>query len=129
MSLNGAMRASARGLTAERMRMDLISVNLANANSMRTPFAEAYQARVAVLSASQDGPKIERIELDRSDFRRVNDPGNPLADGEGFVTYTNVNPINQMVDMMSAQRSYEANIAAFNAAKTMNRSALSIGRV
>lgn len=129
MSLNGAMRASARGLTAERMRMDLISVNLANANSMRTPQGEAFQARVAVLSASQDGPKIERIELDKSEFRRVNDPAHPMADAQGFVTFTNVNPINQMVDMMSAQRSYEANIAAFNAAKSMNRSALSIGRV
>lgn len=129
MSLNGAMRASARGLSAERTRMDLTSVNLANANSMKTAFSEAYRGRIAILSGSPEGPKIDRIVADQSEFRRVPDAGNPNADADGFVTYSNVNPIHQMVDMMSAQRSYEANIAAFNSAKSMNRMALTIGRV
>ena len=129
MSLNGAMRASARGLSAERTRMDLTSVNLANANSMKVGFNDAYRARIAILSASPEGPKIEKIVADQSDFRRVQDLGNPNADAKGWVTYSNVNPIHQMVDMMSAQRSYEANIAAFNSAKSMNRMALTIGRV
>jgi len=128
MSLNGAMRASARGLAAERTRMDLTSVNLANANSMRTASSEAFQARIAILTATPEGPKIERIIADQTPFRVVDDPGNPNSI-DGVVTYSNVNPVFQMVDMMSAQRSYEANIAAFNAAKTMNRTALSIGRV
>lgn len=128
MSLNGAMRASARGLAAERTRMDLTSVNLANANSMRTATSEAFQARIAILTATPEGPKVERIIPDQTPFRVVDDPGNPNAI-DGVVTYSNVNPVFQMVDMMSAQRSYEANIAAFNAAKTMNRTALSIGRV
>ncbi len=127
MSLNGAMRASARGLAAERTRMDLTSVNLANANSMRTASSEAFQARIAILTATPEGPKVERIIEDLTPFRVVDDPGNPNAIN-GVVTYSNVNPVFQMVDMMSAQRSYEANIAAFNAAKGMNRSALNIGR-
>lgn len=128
MSLSGAMRASAQGLTAERMRMDLISVNLANANSMTTPAGEAFRRRVAILEGTQDGPRISRIIQDPTELRRVNDPSNPFANAQGDVFYSNIQPIKEMVDMMSAQRSYEANIAAFNAAKGMNQSALTIGR-
>lgn len=128
MNLVGAMRLSASGLTAERARMDLISANLANANSMRTPFEDAYRRRVAVLAATPEGVKIQKIEVDRSELRREADPTHPYADAEGYVYYSNIQPVREMVDMISANRAYEANIAAFNSAKTMVRSALNIGR-
>jgi flagellar basal-body rod protein FlgC len=128
MTLNGSLASTARGLAAERARMDVISVNLANANSMTTPTSEAFRRRVAILEGTEDGPRIARIIADPSDLRQVNDPTSPFADARGNVYYSNVQPIKEMVDMMSAQRSYEANIAAFNAAKGMNQSALNIGR-
>ena len=129
MTLSQAMRASSTGLTAERFRMDVISTNIANANSMRTKGKEAYRRQVVVLSGDESGVKIERIANDMSDLRREIEPGNPEADAEGFVYYTNVEPITEMVDMISASRAYEANVASFNSAKGMLKSALTIGEV
>lgn len=129
MTLSQAMRASSTGLAAERFRMDVISTNIANANSMRTKTDEAYRRQVVVLTGDENGVRIERIADDLSDFRKEADPGNPNADAEGFVYYTNVKPIHEMVDMIGATRAYEANVAAFNSAKGMMRSALSIGEV
>jgi len=129
MTLSNAMRASASGLAAERFRMDVISTNIANANSISTPDGEAYRRQFVIFSGDENGVRIERIVQDLRDLRREVDPGNPYADDEGFVYYSNVQPITEMVDMISATRSYEANIAAFNSAKGMLRSALSIGEV
>jgi flagellar basal-body rod protein FlgC len=129
MTLSQAMRISSTGLAAERFRMDVISTNIANANSMRTSQNEAFRRQVVVLTGDQNGVKIERIADDLSDFRKESDPGNPNADANGFVYYTNVKPIHEMVDMIGATRAYEANVAAFNSAKGMLRSALSIGDV
>ncbi|MCG9894924.1 MAG: flagellar basal body rod protein FlgC [Fimbriimonadaceae bacterium] len=126
--LGSSFRVTAAGLAAERMRMDVISVNLANANSQRTDTQEAFRSRVAILTATETGPKIQRIALDDTPMRRVLDPGNPFADAQGYTEFSNVQPVREMVNLMSAQRSYEANIAAFNSAKGMIRSALNIGR-
>ena len=127
MTLSRAMSASSTGLAAERFRMDVISTNIANANSMRTGTDEAYRRQIVVLSGDERGVRIERIANDLSELRRESEPGNPNADGDGFVYYTNVKPISEMVDMIGATRAYEANVAAFNAAKGLMRSALSIG--
>ena len=127
MTLSNAMRASASGLAAERFRMDVISTNIANANSISTPDGEAYRRQFVIFSGDENGVRIERIVQDLRDLRREVDPGNPYADDEGFVYYSNVQPITEMVDMIGATRSYEANIAAFNSAKGMLRSALTIG--
>ena len=129
MTLSNAMRASASGLAAERFRMDVISTNIANANSISTPDGEAYRRQFVIFSGDENGVRIERIVQDLRDLRREVDPGNPYADDEGFVYYSNVQPITEMVDMIGATRSYEANIAAFNSAKGMLRSALTIGEV
>ncbi len=129
MTIGRAMNLAASGMHAERLRMDVTSANIANANSMRTPFQDAYRRQVVVLSGSPEtGVKVESIEADQSELRQVHDPGNPNAIG-GIVYYSNVDPIKEMVNMMTANRAYEANIAAFNAAKGMSRSALSIGKV
>ena len=127
MTLSRAMRASSTGLTAERFRMDVISTNIANANSIRTHDKDAYHRQMVVLSGDENGVHIERLMQDPRELRKEHDPGNPFADAEGFVYYSNVQPISEMVDMIGATRAYEANVAAFNAAKGMLRSALSIG--
>jgi flagellar basal-body rod protein FlgC len=129
MTINSALRASASGLHAERMRLDTISSNIANANSISTPNQEAYRRKIIVLEATEDGVKISKVMDDQSDLREVPEPDNPMADADGNVFYSNVNPIYEMIDMMSATRAYEANVAAFNSSKGMLQAALSIGRV
>ena len=131
MSVTSAMRIAASGMTAERFRMDVISSNIANANSMQVKGGpEPYRRRDVVLQGDANGVKIVGVvqdPIEQRPFREVYDPGNPNAVG-GFVTYTNVEPVFEMVNMMSASRAYEANVAAFNSAKSMVRSALNIGR-
>lgn len=128
-TLSSAMRASASGLNVERFRMDVISSNIANANSMRVDGRDPYRRQDVEVVGDIRGVKIARLVQDASEFRRVYDKGNPNADDQGFVTFSNVDPIREMVNMMSATRAYEANIAAFNSAKGMVRAALGIGKI
>lgn len=131
MPISGAMRIAASGMTAERFRMDVISSNIANANSMQVKGGpEPYRRRDVVLQGDVNGVKIVGVvqePIEQRPFRQVYDPGNPNA-VDGYVNYTNVEPVYEMVNMMSASRAYEANVAAFNSAKSMMRSALNIGR-
>ena len=130
MRLNTAMKMSASGMTAERFRMDVISSNIANANSTSVNGQSAYRRRTVELTTAEDGVRINSIVEDQSNFREVYEPGNPNADRvSGMVTYSNVDPLKEMVDMMSATRAYEANVSAFNSAKGMVRSALNIGKL
>ncbi|MCH7904075.1 MAG: flagellar basal body rod protein FlgC [Armatimonadetes bacterium] len=128
MTLSNAMRISSTGMTAERFRMDVISSNIANANSMRTADQDAYRRQMVILSGNEFGVTIERILQDASPLRMVQEPGNPLADADGYVFYSNVNPVYEMIDMIGATRAYEANVAAFKSAKGMLRAALTIGQ-
>lgn len=129
MTLSGAMRSSASGLSAERFRMDVISSNIANANSVGVNGQDPYRRREVVLEGGPNGVQVRALIEDRSPFRVVHDPDHPSADGDGNVRYTNVEPITEMVNMLSAGRAYEANVAAFNSAKGMMRNALQIGKV
>jgi len=129
MTLSNAMRTSSTGMTAERYRMDIISGNIAGANTMRTPEKDAHRRQLVVLEGDENGVRIVGTQTDASDLRKVSDPGNELADAEGFVYYSNVRPIEEMVDMIGASRAYEANVAAFNSARGMIKSALTIGKM
>jgi flagellar basal-body rod protein FlgC len=133
MGLLSTMKISASGLSAERLRMDLIADNLANANTTRTAKGAPYQRKVAVFEPIEDGAlgggvKVAAIESDRTPPRVVHQPGHPDADANGYVTYPNVNMVYEMVDLITASRAYEANISAFNAAKGMVMRALEMGR-
>lgn len=129
-SLSKSLAISSSGMNAERFRMDVISGNIANANSMKQKGgADPYRRREVVLKGGPEGVEVVAVVEDTSDFRRIKDPENPNADAQGFVTYSNVEPVLEMVNMMSASRSYEANIAAFNSTKTMMKAALQIGKV
>jgi flagellar basal-body rod protein FlgC len=142
-----ALDVSASGLTAQRLRMDTISQNIANANTTRTEKGTPYRRKVVVfeekspgtpfsqyLSESSkgriagNGVRVARIDEDPSDFRKVYDPGHPDADNEGYVRMPNVDILTEMVNMISATRSYEANVTAINTTKSMAVKALEIGK-
>ncbi|SHI40613.1 flagellar basal-body rod protein FlgC [Clostridium cavendishii DSM 21758] len=133
-SLFGALRISASGLSAERLRMDTISSNIANANTTRGENGKPYVRKVAVFQENLDsargfnGVKAVGIEEDKSPLKKVYDPSNPDADNTGYVTMPNVNILNEMADMISASRSYEANVDTLNSEKSMFSKALEIGR-
>ena len=145
MRLFSAIEASASGLTAERLRLDLIASNLANAESTKTENGGAYRRKVALFTPNAaryslrdrlarqccERPRGVRVygnAEDQSPLKRVYSPGHPEADEEGYVTYPNVDVVTEMVDMMAATRAYEANVTAIEAAKTMAQRALDLFR-
>jgi flagellar basal-body rod protein FlgC len=142
------LKTAGSALTAQRLRMDVISSNLANAEATSTPeggpykrervvFAPALRDSFAKLGGSTDpnmrgvssgGVQVNKIVQDDAAPRMVFDPTHPDADADGFVAYPNVDMVTEMTDMLSATRSYEANITIVNVAKAMAQRALEIGR-
>jgi flagellar basal-body rod protein FlgC len=129
------MQISATGLAAERLRMDTITSNMANASTTRSADGSGpYVRRMAVfqeaLDANKDMAGVKAVEIakDTSPLRKVYDPSHPDADATGYVTMPNVNVLNEMADMMVATRSYEANADTFSALKSMFSKALEIGK-
>ena len=122
---------SASALSAQRARLDVIASNIANVETTRTPTGGPYRRLQPVFASRTGGTAgvdMIGIAVDPRQPRRTYQPGHPDADAEGFVAYPNVNIVEEMVDMVSATRSYEANAAAFNAAKTMAQHTLDLGR-
>ncbi len=136
MNAFSSMQISATGLAAERLRMDTISSNMANASTTRNAKGEKspYVRKIAVFQEALDskkqmaGVKAVGIEEDKSPLRREYNPNHPDADNDGYVTMPNVNVLNEMADMMVASRSYEANVDTLNALKSMFSKALEIGK-
>jgi flagellar basal-body rod protein FlgC len=136
------MRISSSGLSAERLRMDTISSNIANATTTRGENGKPYVRKIAVFQENlvkelgktgegEDqrlGVKAVGIVEDEAPLRKVYDPSHPDADAEGYVTMPNVNILNEMADMIAATRAYEANVSAMSAEKSMFTKALEIGR-
>ncbi|MHB8635277.1 MAG: flagellar basal body rod protein FlgC [Fimbriimonadaceae bacterium] len=129
MSLNAALRVSASGLTAERFRMDVISGNIANANTSSVNGKDPYRRRTVLLTGDANGVTVEGVVTDGSQLPTKVDFADPNHDAMGRVRVSNVQPVKEMVDMLSASRAYEANVAAFNSAKEMIKDALTIGKV
>ncbi|MCR8746717.1 flagellar basal body rod protein FlgC [Romboutsia lituseburensis] len=134
MSVFSGMRISASGLSAERMRMDVISSNVANVKTTRTEEGGAYRRKVASFEENYDeklgmlGVKTVAIEEDKSPLRKLYEPNHPDADEQGYVEYPNVDLLVEMSDLISASRAYESNIDTLNAQKGMISKALEIGR-
>jgi len=131
----GALAISHSGLRSQRIRLDLIANNIANINTTRTPQGGPFRRQLAVFSANpleptpiSDGRGVEvsQIVPDMSPFKTVYDPGHPDADQNGYVLMPNIDVAVEMVDLVSATRSYEANIASINATKQILRKALEI---
>jgi flagellar basal-body rod protein FlgC len=135
MSAFNAMDIAATGMTAQQLRIDVISQNIANANSTRGDGSSVYRRKTVVMSEKRQtafgnvletcmgqaysGVKVTSIATDLSDLKMVYDPDNPDADENGYVSYPNVDTVQEMTDMIDASRSYEANVTAFEAAKAM----------
>jgi flagellar basal-body rod protein FlgC len=133
---------SASALTAERLRMDLISNNIANARTTRTEEGGPYRRQVPIFATVLEdkinaagqvvrnyaGVKVVGIRNDNRPPQIVYDPSHPDANEAGYVAYPDINVVTEMVDLIGASRAYEANITAFNAAKDMFRAALELGR-
>ena len=139
MGLFHSFDISASGMTAERLRMDVIANNLANVNTTRTARGGPYRRQMVVFEerlaqamgkgrGRGAGVRVSRIVEDDDPPRLEYNPNHPDADEQGYVALPNVNIVTEMVDMISASRAYEANIAALNAAKAMALKALEIGR-
>jgi flagellar basal-body rod protein FlgC len=135
MGMFDSLRIAASGMTAERLRMDVIAENLANASTTRGPDGQPYRRKEVVLaegSPSFDevlrGVKVAGVVEDPRPLRRVHDPGHPDADKDGFVTLPNVQPVTEMVDLITASRGYEADVQSMNTAKQMFLKALDILR-
>lgn len=146
MSAFDAMNVSASGMTAQRLRMDLISQNIANVNTTRDENGETYRRKILVFeekgansfasilngktgSTAGNGVKVTEIKEDtETAMNIVYDPSHPDADEEGYVTYPNVNTVTEMTNLIDATRAYEANITAFNATKSMALKGLEVGK-
>ena len=137
MSFFGAIDISASGLTAERLRMDVTAENLANAQTTRTAGGGPYQRQEVVLqqasggfgatlagaigspSGTQGGVEVGGIVADPTPDKLVYDPGHPDANAQGYVRMPNVDTVTEMVDLIDAQRAYEANVTAMQSSKQM----------
>ncbi len=142
MSIFRNMEISSSGLSVDRMKMELISSNIANASTTVDENGEVYKRKIPTFkekfktvideAGNQNkvgsGVEIREVVEDDSDLKVVYEPEHPDADENGFVTYSNVDVLDEIVDMMKATRSYEANVTAFNSSKTMLLKALEIGR-
>lgn len=149
MSFLSSFDISASGMTAERQRLDIASENIANSNTTRTVSGEGpYRRKMVVLqevpstttsfrsrfnsllnrTASKGGVRVTEIVEDQRDLQPVYNPDHPDANEEGYVMMPNVDLVKETVDGMSATRSYEANITAFNAMKLMAQRAIDIGK-
>lgn len=155
MSMFGGIDASASGLTAERLRMDVISNNIANVNTTRTADGQPFRRGFVVFEPRSveknafssflsgellngakkksdkkpgNGVRAVKIDEDRSPGKMIYDPGHPDANAQGYVELPNVNIVNEMVDMITASRAYEANATAIQAAKSMANAALNISK-
>jgi flagellar basal-body rod protein FlgC len=153
MGLFGSLDISASALSAERLRMDVTAENLANAQSTRTANGGPYRRKEVVLEASGDGGfagalasaragggstrssagsdggvRVSGIVEDQTPNRLVYDPSHPDANAQGYVSMPNVNPVTEMVDLISASRSYEANVTAMQTSKQMFTKTLDILR-
>jgi flagellar basal-body rod protein FlgC len=146
MSLMNGMNVSASGMTAQRLRMDIISQNIANVKTTRDENGEVYRRKTVVFAEkgtepfaqilnSKTGTKAgngvkvtEIVEDNQTPMNLVYDPSHPDADEKGYVAYPNVNPVTEMTNLIDASRAYEANVTAFNATKSMALKGLEIGK-
>jgi flagellar basal-body rod protein FlgC len=140
MGMFDAIAISSTGMSAERLRMDVIADNLANADTTRDANGQPYQRKEVVLQQTggqsfgqvlagiqagsagdleNGGVRVAGVVKDPNGMRRVYDPSHPDADAQGYVTLPNVNPVTEMVDLISSSRTYEANVTAMQTAKSM----------
>jgi flagellar basal-body rod protein FlgC len=134
MSMFQVFHISGSAVSAQSQRLNTVASNLANADTVAGPDGSAYKARQVVFqtelmgAASAAGVKVSNVTESDAAGRRVHDPKHPSADAEGYVTYSNVNAVEEMVNMISASRSYQNNVEVMNTAKSLLQKTLQLGQ-
>jgi len=138
MSMLSIFNVAGSAVSAQSQRLNVVASNLANVDTVAGPDGKAYKSRQVTfqthLFATQPGDKssagvvVSNVSENDAPGRRVHDPKHPQADEEGYVTYSNVNPVEEMVNMISASRSYQNNIEVMNTAKTLLLKTLQLGQ-
>jgi flagellar basal-body rod protein FlgC len=129
---------SGSAASAQSQRLNVVASNLANADTVAGPNGQAYKARQVTFQtelmgqtaddATSAGVRVSNVSEDQTPGRRVHDPKHPSADADGFVTYSNVNAVEEMVNMISASRSYQNNLEVMNTAKTLLLKTIQLGQ-
>jgi flagellar basal-body rod protein FlgC len=133
MSMFQIFNVSGSAASAQSQRLNVVASNLANADTVAGPDGQAYKARQLTFqtelmgSTGAAGVRVSNVSEDQTAGRRVHDPKHPGADAEGYVTYSNVNPVEEMVNMISASRSYQNNVEVMNTAKSLLLKTLQMG--
>ena len=134
MSMLRIFDVSGSAASAQSQRLNTVASNLANVDTVAGPDGKAYKARQVVFQTTlmgevgAAGVRVSNVIEDQTEGRRVHDPKHPAADGQGYVTYSNVNPVEEMVNMISASRSYQNNIEVMNTAKSLLLKTLQLGQ-
>lgn len=143
MSIFNSMKINASGLTLERLKMDVISTNIANVNTTRSEDGLPYRRKEVIFQESLKneknkltgkiekksfGVKVTGIREDNENFKTIYDPNHPDADENGYVLMPNVNMVDEMIALITTQRSYEANVTAINSSKSILKKALEISK-
>ena len=134
MSMFTIFGVSGSAVSAQSQRLNVVASNLANADAVAGPDGQSYKARhvmfqtVPMGAPGSAGVKVQDIRESEEPGRRVHNPGHPSADGEGYVTHSNVNPVEEMVNMISASRSYQNNVEVMNTAKSLLLKTLQMGQ-
>jgi flagellar basal-body rod protein FlgC len=138
MSMLNIFNVAGSAISAQSQRLNVVASNLANADTVAGPDGQAYRARQVTFQtqllgatandAASAGVSVSTISEDQTPGRRVHDPKHPSADADGYVTYSNVNAVEEMVNMISASRSYQNNVEVMNTAKTLLLKTLQLGQ-
>jgi flagellar basal-body rod protein FlgC len=133
MSLFNIFNVSGSAMSAQAQRLNTVASNLANADSATSSTGDAYRAKQVVFEAvpletGGTAVRVQQVVEDASPGKQVYDPKHPMADAKGYVTMPNVNVVDEMVNMLSASRSYQTNVETMNAAKTMLLKTLTLGQ-
>ena len=133
MSLFNIFNVSGSAMSAQAQRLNTVASNLANADSATSPSGEAYRAKSVVFesvptASGATGVRVREVVEDPSPLKQVYDPKHPMADDKGYVAMPNVNVVDEMVNMLSASRSYQTNVETMNAAKALLTKTLTLGQ-
>jgi len=134
MSMFSIFGVSGSAVSAQSQRLNVVASNLANADAVAGPDGKIYKGRQVVFqtvlmdSDASAGVKVSTISENQEPGKRVHNPSHPMADAEGFITQSNVNPVEEMVNMISASRSYQNNVEVMNTAKTLLLKTLQMGQ-
>ncbi|PZQ76446.1 MAG: flagellar basal body rod protein FlgC [Variovorax paradoxus] len=135
MSMFSIFGISGSAVSAQSQRLNVVASNLANADAVAGPDGQAYRARQVVFQtlplggeAGASGVRVDAVTENQTPGRRVHEPGHPMADAQGYVTHSNVNAVEEMVNMISASRSYQNNVEVMNTAKNLLLKTLQLGQ-